>query len=372
MLKIATGAKVGSRKGGSCLPSFCLTSFRQPTEAAKNAQDASQKLYLCVYLARRQAEEEGAPLYEEGMVVDVGERSFDIIVPRYGLEKRVWLEDLVDGDEIVGSAFDGELLKLKVAWKKKGADLGDFLPPMTPTSKESDAVVGSVTAPGAAVSTEDKDDNVDTVNEEAMEGDVANPASPTAEHGATAGMSPVIRRMEQLAVQLGNETAGSSSGFESDVSSDAPPAAEGSKGDHAPKTPTSERLSVLKPPTPFLTPAGKDVDEAVLSEVNRVDDFVEEVGFERQLWLTLLLIVNLRFSFPFSFRRRKKEHSSRLPSLSQPCPQHLLAPPLPGLEPPQLPPKELPSLFRFLRQAKVAGSSRRLPYLPGFWFGSRC
>jgi hypothetical protein len=246
------------------------------SEAAKNAQDTSQKLYLCVYLARRQAEEEGKPIYEEAMVVDVGERSFDVIVPRYGLEKRVWLEDLVDGDEVVGSAFDAEALKLKVAWKKKGADLGDFITE-TPSKKASKTETKPAATSGKVA------DNANAANEEALWEDAPEAESPIAEKpGASVFVNPVVRRMEQLAGQFNEESTTSSSGFESDISSEVPET--GAQGPReCAKLLGGERLDVLKPPTPFLTPGGRDVDADVLSEVNRMDEFVPEVGVSRKM-----------------------------------------------------------------------------------------
>lgn len=270
------------------------------TEAAKNAQDASQKLYLCVYLHRRQEEEKGAPIYEEAMVVETGERSFDVIVPRYGLEKRVWLEDLVDDDEIVGSAYDADTMKLKVAWRKKETTLADFL--VVPSEGRAGSGGGGAIQAGDAPAnvvapalveppSETAAENIDTVNEEALGGSEGSLEAPEAEkpprESTPGGLTPVIRRMEQIAVQLTDEAA-SSSGFESDVSSEG---VSGSTGGlpgeakpHLPTTPTSNRLAALKPPTPFLTPFGRDIDQGILSEVNRVAEFAgEETEEERAL-----------------------------------------------------------------------------------------
>ncbi|KAI9339345.1 hypothetical protein BDR26DRAFT_975239 [Obelidium mucronatum] len=76
--------------------------------SSKDAQDASQRLYLCVYLhALSQTPSRGIPLtgleailgrdkrgvLVEALVYRVAERSFDVIVERYGVEKRCWVEE---------------------------------------------------------------------------------------------------------------------------------------------------------------------------------------------------------------------------------------------------------------------------------------
>jgi hypothetical protein len=84
---------------------------------AKAAQEGSSKLYLCLYLNELVKENPDLPLVEDALVVEVGERSFDIMVPKYGLEKRVWIEDNFDVGQVMGSSYDASKMKLTVYWK---------------------------------------------------------------------------------------------------------------------------------------------------------------------------------------------------------------------------------------------------------------
>ena len=52
-------------------------------EASKKAQDASDKLFLCVFLRRH------GPIEEDGICVGIGGKSFTIFIPRLDLERRV-------------------------------------------------------------------------------------------------------------------------------------------------------------------------------------------------------------------------------------------------------------------------------------------
>ncbi|KAI9343075.1 hypothetical protein DFJ73DRAFT_842129 [Zopfochytrium polystomum] len=90
---------------------------------AKDAQDASQRLYLCVYLssiAPTYDEESGTGgvLVSSALVYKVGDRCFDVVVGQFGIEKRVWIEDLVLTGEIWGCEPDVKSGALKVFWKK--------------------------------------------------------------------------------------------------------------------------------------------------------------------------------------------------------------------------------------------------------------
>ncbi|KAJ3031811.1 UNVERIFIED_CONTAM: hypothetical protein HDU68_012317 [Siphonaria sp. JEL0065] len=86
--------------------------------SSKDAQDASQRLYLSVYLhTLSQTPSRGIPLtglesivgkdrrgiLVEALVYKVAERSFDVIVERYGIEKRVWIEE---SSAMYGVAFE--------------------------------------------------------------------------------------------------------------------------------------------------------------------------------------------------------------------------------------------------------------------------
>ncbi|OZJ05296.1 hypothetical protein BZG36_01948 [Bifiguratus adelaidae] len=61
-------------------------------EAAKNAQEQSGHLYLCVYLVRLEAEQ--GPVIREAIVIAVLDQAFDILVPEFGIEKRIHMDAL--------------------------------------------------------------------------------------------------------------------------------------------------------------------------------------------------------------------------------------------------------------------------------------
>ncbi|KAJ3323006.1 DIS3-like exonuclease 2 [Boothiomyces sp. JEL0866] len=83
--------------------------------ASKDAQDASQHLYLCVLLSQLKG-----PIVEEAIICQIGSRSFDVVVPRYGIEQRVYVEDSVDLGQAVGCESLQEDRKLAIYWKKDG------------------------------------------------------------------------------------------------------------------------------------------------------------------------------------------------------------------------------------------------------------
>ncbi|KAJ3162413.1 hypothetical protein HDU86_004893 [Geranomyces michiganensis] len=95
-------------------------------ESSKEAQEASQKLYLCAYLTKlgaRNAESHAKPgVLTEGIVHKVGPRSFDVLIQEFGIEKRIWIEDAIDSGEAVGvDAIPGNVPGLRILWTKKGA-----------------------------------------------------------------------------------------------------------------------------------------------------------------------------------------------------------------------------------------------------------
>ncbi|KAI9202792.1 uncharacterized protein BJ171DRAFT_511967 [Polychytrium aggregatum] len=83
---------------------------------SKNAQDASQRLFLCALLAKRLESDGNDSITEPALVYNVASRSFDVIVEKYGLEKRVYVEDLVDEGLALGSHYDGQGLALYIFW----------------------------------------------------------------------------------------------------------------------------------------------------------------------------------------------------------------------------------------------------------------
>ncbi|KAJ3180051.1 hypothetical protein HDU87_002274 [Geranomyces variabilis] len=101
-------------------------------EASKEAQEASQKLYLCAYLTKlgeRKAEPNAKPgVLTEGIVHKVGPRSYDVLIQEFGIEKRIWIEDAVDSGEAVGvDAIPGKIPGLRILWTKRGASDADNL-----------------------------------------------------------------------------------------------------------------------------------------------------------------------------------------------------------------------------------------------------
>ncbi|KAL5035285.1 hypothetical protein BDEG_23256 [Batrachochytrium dendrobatidis JEL423] len=94
-------------------------------DASREAQTASSKLFLWAYLKklaaanRIESKNEGfAEIIAEAYVQDVGTRSYDVLVPSYGIDQRVWIEDAVETGEILGVVSDEENAQLQVYWKR--------------------------------------------------------------------------------------------------------------------------------------------------------------------------------------------------------------------------------------------------------------
>jgi protein SSD1 len=85
---------------------------------ASDAQDQSGDLYLCLLLKRE------GDVQSDAYVLGVSSRSFDVYVPEYGIEKRVWMEDCED--EINGLDFDDNAGLLVVLWKMGKQEVGVF------------------------------------------------------------------------------------------------------------------------------------------------------------------------------------------------------------------------------------------------------
>ena len=70
-------------------------------DAAKNAQERSDHVYLCVFLRN------AGPLEADAVVIGVGAKSFTIFVPELGLEGRVFVDQMgAAGGQQVAGAFD--------------------------------------------------------------------------------------------------------------------------------------------------------------------------------------------------------------------------------------------------------------------------
>jgi len=77
-------------------------------KAAKDAQEASDMLFKCVYILEK------GPFDEDGIVYKVQDRSFEVMVLRLGVEVRVLLDKLQDIDSY---DFDKSNQSLKLRWR---------------------------------------------------------------------------------------------------------------------------------------------------------------------------------------------------------------------------------------------------------------
>ncbi|KAG0166576.1 hypothetical protein DFQ30_007009 [Apophysomyces sp. BC1015] len=80
-------------------------------DGAKNAQEQNIMLYLARYLANLQ---EKGPIIRNAICLQVGEEAFDVLVPEYGLERRIHADAL----PIERHTFDAQNMSLAVYWKK--------------------------------------------------------------------------------------------------------------------------------------------------------------------------------------------------------------------------------------------------------------
>ena|ERR1719282_386294 len=78
--------------------------------ASKQASDKSGELFLWLFVR-----EQGLVL-EEGVVIEIGDQSIDILVLRFGLQVRVWKDYLDDGAEFQSK----EKHWAHVSWPAKG------------------------------------------------------------------------------------------------------------------------------------------------------------------------------------------------------------------------------------------------------------
>lgn len=80
-------------------------------EAAKNAQEQSSHLFLCVLL--RNLTLQSGPVIREAIVIGVKDHAFDVLVPAFGIEKRVHLDQL----PLEKFVFNDETGDLVLRWK---------------------------------------------------------------------------------------------------------------------------------------------------------------------------------------------------------------------------------------------------------------
>jgi protein SSD1 len=81
-------------------------------DGAKNAQEVNIELYLSKYLSM--IEERDGPVYKKADVIVVGKDTYDVYVPEYGIERRMYLKDL----PIEQHFFDKNTLALDIFWKR--------------------------------------------------------------------------------------------------------------------------------------------------------------------------------------------------------------------------------------------------------------
>lgn len=80
-------------------------------QAAKVAQEASQKLFMCVYIDMY------GPFTEEASVSKVNDRSFEVVVARLGIELRVLLEKVAGLDFDQHRDYDKRNNELSLKWR---------------------------------------------------------------------------------------------------------------------------------------------------------------------------------------------------------------------------------------------------------------
>ncbi|RCI04081.1 hypothetical protein CU098_000876, partial [Rhizopus stolonifer] len=81
-------------------------------DGAKNAQDNDSMVYLSRYLWQR--EQLDGPIYKKADVIVVSKDTFEVYIPEYGLEKRIYLKDL----PVEKFYFDRHTLALDIYWKR--------------------------------------------------------------------------------------------------------------------------------------------------------------------------------------------------------------------------------------------------------------
>jgi len=89
-------------------------------EAAKLAQEQSQHLYLCVLIAN--LTQQYGPVRRNAKVIGVLDEAFDVLVPDFGIEKRVHIDQM----PIENHVYDDHSNTLSLYWKK-GVDVVQWL-----------------------------------------------------------------------------------------------------------------------------------------------------------------------------------------------------------------------------------------------------
>ncbi|KAK9729367.1 hypothetical protein K7432_000332 [Basidiobolus ranarum] len=81
-------------------------------DAAKNAQEMSSHIYLAVYLYN--LTQSHGPIVCNAVVIDVVEKGFDVLVPEFGIEQRIYIDKL----PVESSNWDSDNKTFKIQWKK--------------------------------------------------------------------------------------------------------------------------------------------------------------------------------------------------------------------------------------------------------------
>lgn len=90
-------------------------------DSAKNAQDQSIHLMLCSMVDKLSAS--SGAVIRQAIVINVMDSSFDVLLPEFGVEKRVHLDQL----PLHKAEFDSKSRKLELFWMK-GVDSATFIP----------------------------------------------------------------------------------------------------------------------------------------------------------------------------------------------------------------------------------------------------
>ena len=93
---------------------------------AKDAQDASQNLFLCVFMRAKLVADKLEHFILPATIVGVDSRALDVVVDEIGFEARAFLEDSVAEGICTGVSFNIEENILMVRWKNEDQHLKLF------------------------------------------------------------------------------------------------------------------------------------------------------------------------------------------------------------------------------------------------------
>jgi protein SSD1 len=88
----------------------CANHYNIKKDASKLAQEQSSHVYLSVLLRNMTAA--SGPVIKDAVIVSVLDAAFDVLVPEYGLEKRVYVDQL----PLERHAWNGSAETLKLFW----------------------------------------------------------------------------------------------------------------------------------------------------------------------------------------------------------------------------------------------------------------